>query len=84
MAGFVGLAGPSRCLAGAFRMACNAGVGAAGLAMPVFTVQNHSAWRAYSTVGYGLAYGLAYGIARAWPALSVWLRLAGGLLVVNI
>lgn len=37
------------------------------------------------TVGlaYGLAYVLAYGIALAWPALGVWLMLAGGLLPVN-
>ena len=28
-------------------------------------------------MAYGLAYVLAYGIALAWPALSVWLRLAG-------
>lgn len=33
---------------------------------------------------YGLAYVLAYGIALAWPALGVWLMLAGGLLAVNI
>lgn len=47
-AGFGGLAGLIWGLAGALRMACNAGQAAAGLAMPVFTVQNHSAGRAYS------------------------------------
>ena len=52
--------------------------------MPVFTVRMHSAGRLYSMQGYGLAYGLGYGLDWAGPALSVWLGIAGGLLVVNI
>ena len=72
----MGLGGPSRGLGEPLAWLCDAGRDAAGLAMPVFPVRNHSDGRLYSTMGHGLAYGLAYGTARARLALSVWLRLA--------
>ena len=49
-----------------------------------FHCMNAQRWaRIQHGMVYGIAYGLGYGIARAWPALGVWLRLAGGLLAVN-
>ena len=50
-----------------------------------FHCMNAQRWaRIQHGMVYGIAYGLGYGIALAWPAPSVWLRLAGGLLAVNI
>ena len=47
----------------------------------LFSCISAQCWMAIQYIGYGLAYGLAYGIAWAWPALSVWLRLAGACLL---